>query len=153
MSSTFEQEFAAAAIPQASYSQDELIREFRRLDALVKERGAERREIGLQIAGIAFENKGAQNTVHLESTDGQKVKVEFGSETDYDTELMMDVVNLLGKERFDALFKTKIEFVPKKRELNKFLNTVSAEEKVETAKQIIKDACTTRDKTPYVSCE
>lgn len=135
-----------------SYSQDELIREFRRLDALVKEHGAERREIGMQIAGIAFENKGTQNTVHLESTDGQRVKVEFGIDYEYDTQLMMDVANLLGKDKFDALFKTKIEFVPKKRELSKFMNTVASDEQIETAKQIIKDATKVKDKTPYVSC-
>src|SRR5262245_14263711 len=56
-------------------------------------------------------------------------------------------------ERFDSLFKTKIEFVAKKRELNGFFNTVSSDEATENAKQIIKDATITKDKTPYVSVE
>lgn len=155
MSSAFEQAWATEERPteQPSMSRDELIAEFHRLDAIVKESGSRRREIGMQLAGVAFENKRTQNTVHLESTDGQKVKVEFGIDYEYDAEQMMTVAELLGKERFDGLFKTKIEFIPKKRELKNFLNTVSSDERVETAKKVIQDATITKDKSPYVSVE
>lgn len=136
-----------------SLSRDELITEFHRLDAIVKESGYKRKEIGMQLAGIAYENKRDQNTVHLKSTDGQKIKVEFGIDYDYDQEQMMTAADLLGRDTFDSLFKTKIEFVPKKRELKKFLNTVSSDERIETAKKIITDATITRDKSPYVSVE
>lgn len=155
MSSAFDTAWAADERPaeQPSMSRDELITEFHRLDAIVKENGSRRREIGIQLAGIAFENKRTQNTVHLESTGGQKIKVEFGVDYEYETEQMMTAADLLGKERFDSLFKTEIKFVPKRRELKNFLNTVSSDEQVETAKQIIQDATITKDKSPYVSIE
>lgn len=137
-------------------SQDELIQEFKRLDALLKETGAERREVAMQLAGIAFANKGEQNTVHLQSTGGDKITVEFGIEYAYVTEELMEVARMLGeidKELFDSIFKTSLEFVPKKRELKNFLNTVSSDERIETAKQMIKDATIVKNKAPYVSAK
>ena len=152
MSSALEQAWAAEERPnKTSMSQDDLIAEFHRLDALIKEQGAQRREIGMQLAGIAFENKAEQNTVHLVSTGGQRIKVEFGIDYEYETEQMMTASDLLGKETFDSLFKVKVEFVPKKRELKKFMNTVASDEATKTAKQIIADATIAKDKTPYVS--
>ena len=154
MSSALEQAWAADERPnKPSMSQDDLIAEFHRLDALIKEQGAQRREIGMQLAGIAFENKAEQNTVHLVSTGGQRIKVEFGIDYEYETEQMMTASDLLGKETFDSLFKVKVEFVPKKRELKKFMNTVASDEATKTAKQIIADATIAKDKTPYVSVE
>ena len=152
MSSALEQAWAADERPnKPSMSQDDLIAEFHRLDALIKEQGAQRREIGMQLAGIAFDNKAEQNTVHLVSTGGQRIKVEFGIDYEYETEQMMTASDLLGKETFDSLFKVKVEFVPKKRELKKFMNTVASDEATKTAKQIIADATIAKDKTPYVS--
>lgn len=154
MSSALEQAWAAEERPnEISMSQDDLIAEFHRLDAIVKEQGLRRREIGMQLAGIAYEYKAEQNTVHLVSTGGKRVKVEFGIDTEYETEQMMTAADLLGRDVFDSLFKTKIEFIPKKRELKKFMNTVSSDEKTKTAKQIISDATINKDKTPYVSVE
>lgn len=156
MSSAFDTAWATdeeRPAPQPSMSRDELIAEFHRLDAIVKDNGSRRREIGMQLAGIAFENKKTQNTVHLQSTDGRKIKVEFGIDYEYETEQMVTAADLMGKDKFDSLFKTKIEFVPKKRELKTFLNTVSSDERVETAKKIIQDATITKDKSPYVSVE
>jgi len=153
MSTAFDRAWAAEdeRPTEISMSQDDLIAEFHRLDALVKDHGARRREIGMHLAGIAFENKRDQNTVHLESTGGQRIKVEFGIDYEYETEQMMTAADLLGKDVFDSLFKTKVEFVPKKRELKKFMNTVASDEATKTAKQIIVDATNAKDKTPYVS--
>ena len=154
MSSALEHAWATDERPnKPSMSQDDLIAEFHRLDALIKEQGAQRREIGMQLAGIAFENKAEQNTVHLVSTGGQRIRVEFGIDYEYETEQMMTASQLLGKETFDSLFKVKVEFVPKKRELKKFMNTVASDEATKTAKQIIADATIAKDKTPYVSVE
>lgn len=136
-----------------SMSQDELIKEFHRLDALVKKYGSGRRTIGAQLTMIAQGNKKDQNTVHLQSTGGQKIKVEFGIDYDYETEQMLTAADLLGKDVFDSLFKTRLEFTPKKRELKKFMNTVSSDERTESAKQIITDATIEKPKTPYVSVE
>lgn len=153
MSTAFDEAWATTESPQLGLSRDELIVEFHRLDALVKEHGARRAEIGAAIAGIARENKATQNTVHLTGTGGQKLKVQFSSETEYVAEEMMEVSKLLGAETFDSLFETKIKFVPKKRNLTLFFNTVHPDEATETAKQMIKDATITRDKAPYVSVE
>ncbi len=148
--SALEQAWAAE---RPSRSQDELITEYVRLDQIVKNAAFERKDIVSQLAGIALEEKGEQNTVHLTSTGGQSVKVEFGVDYSYDTQLMMDVAKLLGSERFDQLFKTKIEFVAFRRELKKFLNTVAADEATKTAKQIIKDATVEKVRSPSVTVE
>lgn len=156
MSTAFDQAWATSEeteTPQMGLSQDELIDEFHRLDALVKEHGKRRAEIGAALASIAKENKSTQNTVHLTSTGGQKVKVQISSETVYVTEELMEVSKILGAELFDTLFKTKIEFTAQKRNLNTFFNTVHPDEAIQTAKQLIKDATVTREKTPYVSVE
>lgn len=152
MSTAFDEAWATES-PASGLSQDELITEFHRLDAIVKESGAKRAEIGAALAGIARENKATQNTVHLTSTGGQKLKVQFGSETEYVTEEMMEVSKLLGAEVFDGLFETKIKFVPKKRNLTMFFNTVHPDEATQTAKRMIQDATLTREKSPYVSVE
>jgi hypothetical protein len=100
---------------------------------------------------IALQNKGAQNTVRLKSTDGQRVKVEFGIDYEFDNEQMFTAADLLGKEVFDELFKTEVTFTAKKRNLIGFLNTVPSDERTRTAKQIIRDAMHEKVKTPYVS--
>lgn len=155
MSTAFEQAWADSderpTDSTGGMSQDDLIAEFRRLDALVKETGARRKEIGLALAGIAFENRKNQNTVRLQSTDGQRVKVEFGIDYEFDNEQMFTAADLLGKERFDELFKTEIKFTAKKRNLNGFLNTVPSDEPTKTAKEIIQAAMQEKPKAPYVS--
>ena len=149
MSTAFEEAWAATERP--SMSQDELIAEYWRLDALVKEHGSRRREIGAALTDIALQNKGTQNTVRLKSTGGQAVKVEFGIDYEFDNEQMFTAADLLGKEVFDSLFKTEVKFTAKKRNLNGFLNTVPSDEQTRTAKQIIQDAMHKKEKTPYVS--
>lgn len=155
MSSAFDTAWATEERPTeaAGLSQDELIEEFHRLDAVVKESGRRRAEVGAAIAAIARDNKGTQNTVHLTSTGGQKLKVQFGSDTEYIAGEMVEVSKILGAETFDTLFKTKIEFTAQKRNLNTFFNTVHPDESIQTAKQMIKDAAVTKEKTPYVSVE
>lgn len=155
MSSALEAAWATDERPteSPSMSQDELIAEFHKLDALVKEHGARRAEIGAAVASIARSNKGTQNTVHLQSTAGQKLKVQFNNETIYITDELMEVSAILGADVFDSLFKTKIEFTAQKKNLNNFFNTVHPDERVQTAKQMIKDATITKEKTPYVSVE
>lgn len=132
---------------------DDLIAEFVRLDADCKELNTRRKEVAAEIAGIAFENKGDQNTVHLQSTAGQQIKTEFRYKTEWDNEQLFTVKNLVGADVFDSLFTPKLEFTAKRRDLKKFLNTVSSSEAIETAKGIIKDAQIETQQTPYVSVE
>lgn len=137
----------------SSMSTDDLIAAFVRLDALYKETAASRADVGLQLAGKAFEQRDNQNTVHLSSSRGSRVKVEFGSEYEYDNAQMFTVAELLGKEQFDQLFDTRIIFKAKKRALNMFVNTIHPDEALNTGKQVIKDATTVKPKHPYVSVE
>ena len=132
-------------------SQDELMAEFQRLDQIVKDAATERKDIAMALAGIAYEQKNTQNTVHLRSTGGLLVDVVFGTETEFVVEELLEVAGMLGKEQFDKLFNTKVEFTPRKRDLKMFMNTVFPDERIETAKKMIADATITKDKTPYVS--
>lgn len=153
MATAFDKAWATEERPEEppAMSQDELIAEFHRVAKLASDYSSKRREIGMALAGLAFEKKGSQNTVHLQSSGGQKVDVQFGTETEYITEEMIEVSKMLGPERFDELFETKLEFKPKRKALKMFLNTVFPDEAIETAKQMIADATITKDKTPYVS--
>lgn len=138
---------------EPSMSQDELITEFWRLDTLAKESYAAKNQIAMQLAAKAWEERDSQDTVHLQSTDGRKVKVVFGHDTEYVTAELMTVSEMLGREQFDELFESKIEFKPKKRALKLFMNTVAPDERIKTAKQMIKDATMVKPKSPYVSVE
>lgn len=136
-----------------SRSQAELVSEFIAIDERLKELRAQREDLAMQLAGIAWENRTDQNTGRVAGMKGPGIKVVFGKTYSYDTDLMRDVVHLLGGEVFDSLFKTKIEFTAQKRALNKFMTTSWPEEERETAKKIIKDATITQDKRPYVTVE
>lgn len=156
MATVFDEAWATEERPEeisdlSGMSQDELIKEFHRAANLATKYSALRRDVGMALAGIAHQKKGSQNTVHLQSSAGQKVDVQFGTETVYVTEEMMEVSKMLGAEQFDQLFDTKIEFKAKRKALKLFLNTVFPDEAKETAKQMIVDATMTKDKTPYVS--
>lgn len=152
METTFEEIFDAPADP-FSMSQDELIQRFRCLDEQIKRLADERRGIQSQLAALAFDERNGQNTVHLTSTDGHKVKVVFGDDVTYDEELLKDVRNLLGDERFKELFSEKVEYVPAKRPLKMFMNTVAPDERTRSAKEILQQAQISKPKTPYVSVE
>lgn len=89
---------------------NDLIAEFVRLDADCKELNTRRKEVAAEIAGIAWENRGDQNTVHLQSTAGQKIKTEFRYKTEWDNEQLFAVKSLVGVEVFDSLFTPKLEF-------------------------------------------
>src|SRR5688572_23065351 len=154
MSTAFEQAWAdqeERPTETLGMSQDDLIAEFIKVVDLAKEYGARRRDLGAALTAIALENKGAQSTVRLESTSGQRLKIEFGFDYEFDAAQMFTAADLLGKDRFDDLFKTEITFTAKKRNLNAFLNTVPSDETTRTAKQIIQDAMHKKEKTPYVS--
>lgn len=146
-----EQELAPSE--KSGWSQDELIEEFYKLSEVVRDAGSRRAEIGAVLAAIAAQHKETQKTVHLTSTGGKRVKVQFGSQTEYVTEELLEVSRMLGGELFDTLFKSSIEFTERKQNLNMFFNTVHPDEAIQTAKQMIKDAKVTKDKQPYVSVE
>ena len=132
---------------------DELIAEFTDLCERISELTDRKRAIGDKLAEMAFANRATSNTVRLTSTAGTRIKVQFRSKVEYDCDQLMTVAGLLGRERFDSLFKTKLEFSPQKRSLNDFLSTVTSDETTETAKLMIREACVETQQLPYVSVE
>jgi hypothetical protein len=134
-------------------SLDEAIHEFITVTKRANELYSRKKELVSFLSGTAWDSRGEQKTVHLSASDGARIKVEFKTEKSYEPGQMFTVADLLGKDVFDGLFNTKVEFVPKTRNLNAFMNTVHADERVETAKQIIREATTEMQKSPYISTE
>jgi hypothetical protein len=64
----------------------------------------------------------------------------------------MDTVReLLGEKRFAEVFK--VEYTPRSRALQSFLNTSSGDESFRTAKEIVKEIVKEVPKTPSVTVE
>ncbi len=132
---------------------DEMIAEFTDLCDKISELTERKRVVADKLAERAFSSRAGSNTVRLASTCGTRIKVQFRTKVEYDCDQIIPVVNLIGKDRFDALFKTKIEFTPQKRNLTDFLATVTSDEAIETAKQLIREATVETQQSPYVSLE
>ena len=152
MEQTLDKMFATPTAAASGMSDDEMIKEFIRLDAQIKELAYQRSEYSSALMQKATEIRDGQNTVHLETSDRQgKIKVEFKRGHVCDQMELECAKELLGDERFNELFKT--EYSPKLLKLKTFLNTKSASEKVETAREIIKAAVVEVEKTPWVAVE
>lgn len=132
---------------------EEAIKEFIKLDHVVKDAASNRQWPASIIAHHASDERNGQKSVHMETAARDlKVKVEFKTELQVTDDSQMETVRqLLGDERFLELFKIKYE--PRAKNLKMFLNTGSTAEAVKTAKDIIKESVTEVDKTPYVSVE
>lgn len=150
---TLDDEQSEASYPQAvtGLSRDERIKEFLRLDAQIKELSYERKGHASALMEIAAEERNGQKTVHLQSSNGSRVSVEFKSAWECNAEEVEAAKELLKDEQFNVLFKTT--YTPKVRELKKFLNTVYSEEAWEVAKQIIKEHVREVEASPYVCAE
>lgn len=138
-----------------SMSLDEAIKEYVRLDKIIKEAYSDKQWAGSILVANAETERGSESlkTVHIERTDGeQKIKVEFGSTWKVLDDSQMEVVkDLLGDQRFRELFK--VEYTPKARALQSFLNTSSGDERFRSAKDIVKEIVREVPKTPSVSVE
>lgn len=135
-------------------SSDQAIREYVRLDKIIRDAASERNWVkGILTASAEAERNGTMKTVHVETADGsQKVKVEFKTEWEVKNQSEMETVReLLGEARFSEIFKT--EYTPKARALQSFLNTSSGDERFKTAKTIIKEIVKEVPKTPTVTVE
>lgn len=132
-------------------SLDDAIHEFIRLEA----RQAELREEKARVLEIllpeAFEVRGQANVSRLQSNDGKQIKVEFKEAFKCDANQLNTAKDLIGDDQFERLFKT--EYAPRLRDLKLFLGTKSADERIETAKQIIREGITTVQRSPYVTVE
>lgn len=145
--------FAEIAPDVSGLSVDQMIREYVRLDKKIKEAAQERGAYHAALLERAAMARNGQNTVHLETADeSHKIKVEFKSELAVmDQQEIECAKELLGDEKFNELFSTF--YKPKAKNLKTFLNSVSANEKTETARQIIGEFVKPKDKTPYLSVE
>jgi len=133
-------------------SADEIIKEFIRLDAQIKDLAYKRSEFSTALTQAAVEVRNGQSTVHMETSDRQsKVKVEFKKGWECDQTEIECARELLKDERFNEIFKT--EYSPKVAKLRTFLNTKSSDEAVEVARQIIKEAVREVEKSAYCSVE
>jgi hypothetical protein len=145
-------EMFATPASSSGMSTDEIIKEFIRLDTQIKELAYQRSEYQSALAQAAVDVRNGQKTVHLETSDRKgRIKVEFKSGHVCDITELDCAKELLGDERFNEIFKT--EYTPKLLKLKTFLNTKSADERVETARGIIKAAVVEIEKTPWVAVE
>jgi len=112
----------------------------------------ERKKLALEVLlPEAFETRGPQNTVHLANHLGQRLKVEFKMAHKCDVNTLNTARELLGDDRFEDLFKT--EYSPRLRELKLFMATKSTDERIETAKGIVREGWKQVETSPYVSVE
>jgi len=148
-----EEMFAEIAPDVSGLSVDQMIKEYVRLDKKIKEAAQERGAYHAALLERAELARNGQNTVHLDTADEtQRIKVEFKSELSIvDQQEIECAKELLGDEKFNQLFSTT--YKPKAKNLKTFVNSVSANEKIETAREIIKEFVKTVPKTPYLSVE
>lgn len=133
-------------------SLDEIVKAFIELDGRIKQLAYERSEYATAITQAAMDTRNGQSTVHLETVDRKhRVKVEFRKGWDLDQPEIECARELLLDERFSEIFST--EYKPKVAKLRKFLNTKSADERIETARQIVLAAVREVEKSPYCSVE
>lgn len=134
-------------------SLDDAIHRFEQISAQVRSLNEEKRAVADVIISHALAGPRTSKTLRVRSSAGVGLKVELKSKTEWDNDQLMTVRNLVGSETFDLLFKTSIEFTARIRELNLFLGTVTADERQETAKNIIREARIETESTPAVTVE
>lgn len=132
---------------------DEAVDRFDVIADQIKRLSEEKRALADFIAVHAMSIPRTSNTIRVTSRLGVKLKIELRSKSEWDTDQLMTAATLMSREQFDSLFKSKIEFTAQKRALNEFLGTVTSDEAVETAKQIIRDAKIEMQSPPTVSVE
>lgn len=146
---------ASVETPQENYHEltlDEAIEGYIHHDQEIKRHAGERRECLARLLPEAFELRGAQNTVRLETNDkSQRIKFEFKSAFKCDVDQLNTAKEMLGDDVFEGLFKT--EYSPRLRSLRPFLSSKSSDERAETAREIIRGAMKPQELSPTVSVE
>lgn len=137
--------------PQSGESVSDLVHGWLAEDTRIREAADRRRGYASALAEIAFGQNNGQKTVHLPASDGSQVKIEFGTEWKVVNESEMATIRELLGEQFDEVFATS--YKPKLKALKLFLNTVFPDERLNVAKELIRQAVQEQDKSPYVSAE
>ena len=132
-------------------SRDELISNWLRLDAQIRELADRRKGYAIALTEVAFGEQNGQKTVHLPASDGSQLKVEFGTSWEVvDKAEMPTLYNLLG-QRFPEIFD--VFYKPRVKAMKLFLNTVFPNEDMNTAKEVLRQTVKEVPKTPFISCE
>jgi hypothetical protein len=135
-----------------SLSLEEAILTFVRIDSRYAELSQEKKRALEILIPAAAEVRGQSNTTRLNTSDQQtQLKVEFGTTYKCDVDRLNTVKEILGDDVFEDLFK--VEYAPKLKTLKPFLASKSTDERIETAKTIIREAVTTVPKSPSVTIE
>lgn len=138
--------------PQSSMSLEDAIHEFVKIDERYKQLAYEKKCVLDVLLPAAFEVRGQSNTTRLTSSDQKtQLKVEFGETYKCEVDRLNTVKDLVGDDVFEGLFKT--EYAPKLRSLRPFLASKSTDERIETAKGIIREAIRTAPKSPQITIE
>ena len=136
----------------SSLSDDDILREYIKLDKQVKELAQTRSWYASLIVQRAAQARGNLKTVHLETANReQKVKCEFKTEWKVTNDSDIPVIRELLGERFDEIFK--VTYTPKARAIQSFMATASGDEGFMTAREMVKDCVVEDDKAPTVSVE
>lgn len=152
METSLEQMFNEPPPSVSGMSDDQIIREFIRLDTLIKDLAYQRSAFSSALTQAATDVRSTQNTVHMETSDrAQKIKVEFRKGWECDQVEIECARELLLDERFKEIFN--VTYTPKVAKLKTFLSTKSSDERVEMARQMIKAAVKEVEKSPYCSIE
>lgn len=130
---------------------DEAIHEFVRLDARRAELKQEVANVLAVLLPEASAIRNGQNTVRLQSNDGKVIRVQFKEAYNCDANQLNSAKEMIGDDFFESLFK--IEYLPRLRELKKFLASKSTDERIETAKEIIKEGIHSHERSPYIEIE
>lgn len=135
-----------------SMSLEDAIHEYIRIDGRYSELSQEKKRALEVLLSAAFEVRGQSNTTRLTSSDQRsQLKVEFGINYKCEVDKLNTVKDLLGEDVFESLFK--VEYAPKLKALKPFLASRSTDERIESAKEIIREAVTTTPKSPQVTIE
>lgn len=138
--------------PSTSMSLEDAIHEFIRIDARYQELAIQKRRALEVLLTAAVDVRGQSNTARLTSSDQKsQLKVEFGVNYKCEADRLNTVKDLVGDDVFESLFKT--EYSPRLRALKPFLATKSTDERIETAKTVIREAVTTSEKSPQITIE
>lgn len=149
---TERQVLAVGAVIDRGMSLEQAINEYIRIDSRLQELYQEKKRCLEILLPAANEVRGQSNTTRLDNHDQTKqLKVEFGFDFKCDVYRLNEVKEMLGDDVFESLFK--LEYKAKLKGLKPFLSTKSTDERIETAKEKIKEAVLKVPKSPTVTIE
>ena len=133
-------------------SLEDAIQEYVRIDLRYQELAEEKRRCLEVLIPVALEVRGTTNTTRLQSHDGKiELKITFDTTDRIDKQRLETVREILGDDVFEDYFK--IEYTAKRKTLKPFLASRSTDERIETAKTIIKEAVVPVPKSPSITIE